>query len=348
MSLIQKLQHIRDKFLILRLQREHRQGVKTLSPNYVLTKEQEEAVRHYYAPYAKVDLSAHNFYTEKTGQFCVDYMPDDLYFCYIDQFYNDWREVRYADNKCFYRRMFTGVQQPQELASRINGFWYTGDFNRITRQELNALLEQEPEIVVKKALESEGGRGVYFIKGNQLETVEKNIIDDIVIQRPIRQHPALSAINSTSVNTIRLMSLLTEEGAKIYSGILRMGIHGARVDNASSGGITCGISWDGKLKKYAYTASGIRYEKHMDSGVVFDGYEIPGFAKCMDAVKQLHVQVPRFRLVSWDFSIDEQGEPLLVEANLHYGQLDFHQLNNGPIFGEDTHKILQEVFGQKK
>ena len=348
MSLVKKYQFIRDKLLLLRLQREHRQRVKTHSPNYVLTQEQADAVRQYYAPYAKVDLGAHNFYTDKTGTFCVDYMPDDLYYCYIDQFYNDWREVRYADNKCFYRRMFTGVQQPVELASRINGFWYTGDFNRISRQELNALLEKEPEIVVKKALGSEGGKGVYFVPGNQLETVEKNIIDDIVIQRPICQHEALSAINSTSVNTIRVLSLLTEEGVKVYSAILRMGIHGARVDNASSGGITCGITWDGKLKKNAYTASGICYDKHMDSGVVFENYQIPGFTKCLDAVKQLHIQVPRFRLVSWDFSIDQQGEPVLIEANLHYGQLDFHQLNNGPIFGEDTHKILQEVFGQKK
>jgi len=57
--------------------------------------------------------------------------------------------------------------------------------------------------------------------------------------------------------------------------------------------------------------------------------------------------VPHFRLVSWDFAINEEGHPVMIEANLNLGELDFHQLNNGPVFGEDTKKILDEVFGKK-
>ncbi len=37
----------------------------------------------------------------------------------------------------------------------------------------------------------------------------------------------------------------------------------------------------------------------------------------------------------------------MIEANLNQGELDFHQLNNGPLFGEDTIKVLDEVFGKK-
>ena len=43
---------------------------------------------------------------------------------------------------------------------------------------------------------------------------------------------------------------------------------------------------------------------------------------------------------------DENNEPGLIEANLCDSELDFHQLNNGPVFGEDTELILQEVFGK--
>ena len=32
------------------------------------------------------------------------------------------------------------------------------------------------------------------------------------------------------------------------------------------------------------------------------------------------------------------------DANLHFGEIDFHQLNNGPLFGDDTKEILKEVF----
>ena len=347
MAMIKYFHLVRDRILTAQLNKEHRSRVRQHAPKYVLTKAQETAVQEFFAPYAgKVDLGAHNFYTEKTGTFCVDYMPDDLYYSVIDPHYNDWREARYADNKCFYARLFTGVRQPETIASRIGGLWFTGDYQRISRQELQQLLAQQEEVVVKKAMGSEGGKGVYFIQGSQLGEIEPKIKDDIIIQKPLVQHARMSAINATSVNTIRIISLLSEEGVKIYSAILRIGIQGARVDNASSGGITCGISADSKLKKYAYKANGQRYDHHMDSGVVFDGYELPGYQKCLDAVPALHVQIPRFKLVSWDFAVAEDGEPVLVEANLHYGQLDFHQLNNGPIFGEDTVKILKEVFAK--
>lgn len=338
---------LREARMRLELKINHRKRVRGHGAENVLTKEQKAQIRKYYAPYKKVTPIFHNFYTKVTGQFHVNYLPDDLYYSYIDRYYNDWRECAYIDNKCFYHRMFTGVRQAEEVACRIGGLWFTDDFRQISRQELDEILAKEPEIVVKMATSSEGGKGVFFTKGTELSKVESRIKDDIVIQRPLKQHEAYNAINASSVNTVRLISLLSEDGVKIYSSILRMGINGSRVDNASSGGITCGITKDGKLKKYAYKVNGQRYEKHMDSGVVFEGYELPGYQKCWEAVPQLHVQVPRFRLVSWDFAIDPDGEPVLIEANLHYGELDFHQLNNGPIFGEDTEKILNEVFNKR-
>ncbi len=332
-----------------KLLKKHRSKVRARSPKYVLTKEQEAQIRAFYAPYAKVDLGAHNFYTEKTGQFYVNYLPDDLYYSRIDSYYNDWWECVYVDNKCFYHRMFQGIRHPEAVASRVGGLWYDGDGQLIRRSQLEALLAPEPEVVAKVARSSGGGRGVHFLPGKDFAAIEdKYFDDDIVIQRPLQQHPGLAAINPSSVNTVRIISLLRESGVKIYSAILRIGVGGARVDNASSGGITCGITADGKLKKYAYTAAGQRFEAHPTSGDPFEGTVIPGFQACMDAVPKLHVQVPRFHLVSWDFAIGPDGQPTLVEANLHYGELDFHQLNNGPIFGEDTEMILKEIFGAEK
>lgn len=347
MSFITCFQALRDFILVSQRKREHYRRVREIAPKNVLTKEQKKQIRQYYAPYGKVDTWYNNFYYQATGRFCVDYLPEDLHYCYVDPYFNDWREAGYLDNKCYYNRMFSGIRQAEEVAVRLNGMWFDGDRKPISRQDLDGILQGEPEVVVKKAQGSEGGRGVFFIKGTEFATVERKIRDDIVIQRPLTQHPALAAINPSSVNTIRLISLLTDGKAKVYSGVLRIGVGGARVDNASSGGITCGIAWDGKLKKNAYNVKGECWQTHPDTGISFEGYEIPGFQKCVDAVQELHIQIPHFRLVSWDFSVDESGRPVLIEANVHYGQLDFHQLNNGPIFGEDTGRILDEVFGKK-
>jgi hypothetical protein len=36
-------------------------------------------------------------------------------------------------------------------------------------------------------------------------------------------------------------------------------------------------------------------------------------------------------MVSWDYAIDYEGNPVLIEANIPTGQIDFDQLNIGPI-----------------
>ena len=126
-----------------------------------------------------------------------------------------------------------------------------------------------------------------------------------------------------------------------------MGIGDAVVDNASSGGITCGIEPDGRLKPVAYAANGTRYDRHPTTGIEFDTVTVPNYGKIFPIAEKLHRDFPHFRLLSWDFAIDKNDQPMLVGVNLRYGELDFHQLNNGPLFGDDTEKILDEVFGKR-
>ena len=76
---------------------------------------------------------------------------------------------------------------------------------------------------------------------------------------------------------------------------------------------------------------------------------IPNFDLCKGLVKRL---APRFanisQLCSWDIAIGQDGHPILIETNMSYGQVDFHQLCNGPIFGEFTLEILDMVFKKRR
>ncbi len=198
-----------------------------------------------------------------------------------------------------------------------------------------------------------GGKGVFFIdKKTSLseieEMVKKCINDDIVVQKVLSQSKVLSTINASSINTIRLLTLLRRNGTvKICSIVLRMGVGGSKVDNASSGGIVVGVDEDGRLKDVAYNVKGERFFEHPDSHIKFNDFFIPNFDKIKQIVREQAVNLPYFRLVSWDIAIDENNEPVLIEANLCRGELDFHQLTNGPVFGDDTEEILNEVFNDK-
>ena len=239
------------------------------------------------------------------------------------------------------------------LAYRLNGFWFDENEKIVSLDEVVNRI-QYTECFIKKAVESWGGLGVVYYNPQKntpqdLKNIVQNIPCDLVIQAKIIQSKTLAIINPDSVNTIRHISLLDCDGkVKIYSSVLRMGIKGAVVDNATSGGISTGIKEDGRLKDVAFSNGGVKYAQHPTSGVHFEDYVIPNYEKMKELVIKLHPMFPHFRLISWDFAVDEFDEPILIEANLCNGELDFHQLNNGPLFGEDTEKVLSEVFANHK
>ena len=129
-----------------------------------------------------------------------------------------------------------------------------------------------------------------------------------------------------------------------------MGFGNSKVDNATAkdnkkyDGMSCGICSDGCLKKYAHGYNtGACCDQHPD-GLVFEGFKVPSYDKAVELVRKAHPIIGNFRLVSWDIAIDESGEPVLIEANMRKGGINFHQFNNGPLFGDLTERVLDEVF----
>ena len=323
-------------------------------PAFKLTKEQEKQVKDFYGAYIKdMPMLFHEFYTQKTGIFSPYYLPMDIYLNNVDEYFNDRTESKYMDNKCYYPTLFKGIPQPEAVVLRIGGLWYSSDMELISEEKMKELISAEPEFFAKQATASYGGKGVVHVsaeKGDVYKQFEEFLSyakSDIIVQKPVRQHKDISAIHENSVNTMRIISLLSKDGVKVYSAILRVGVGGNKVDNASQGGVTCGITEDGKLKKGCYRLNGDHFDVHPTNNFDFEGYQIPSFDKAIELVKKAHPMVPHFKLVSWDVAITEDGTPVMIEANLAKGSSEFHQYNNGPLFGEDTKKILDEVFGKK-
>lgn len=325
--------------------------------NKNLTDDEIHQIQDFTRPYFTTNNAFHDFYKKHTGRFFVEYIPDDIYFTKIDTFFNDWNKAYKLDDKCYYDRLLskTCLRLPETICCCINGFWLTPDYLSITIDQAIDRIVHYGKAFLKKSVASSGGKGVRFFDASEfrcvdaqkkhLQEVIEYLGDNIIIQVPIEQSDALSALNPSSVNTLRVLSLIRPNGrVKICSTIVRMGRNKMRVDNASSGGITCGINFDGTLKAIAFSTKGEKYDRHPDTGIRFEGVQIPGFELVMDIVKKSHPQFPNFRLLSWDFALDKYNEPILVEMNLCCGELDFHQLNNGPVFGDETKEILDEVF----
>jgi len=317
-----------------------------------LDSEQIKLVRDFFSPYKSISLAGHIFYTKKTGVFSQYYIPDSLWYAYIDPHFNPRRQAKVMDSKLLYSRMLIGggkIKHPHTIAYRVNGYWLSGTFRPISIEEIASCAMGSSAIFIKQSEDSAGGHGViYYDCAGGVENLVhllRSIQMNVVIQSGIQQHTQMARLNSSSVNTIRILTHLTLDGqVKVRSVVVRMGRNGSHVDNASSGGITVGIDSVGRLKAKAYDVGGCCYEEHPNSHVKFSEVVIPSYEDLLDEVKLMHWQLPQFRLLSWDLAINQEAMPILIEVNMHSGQLDFHQLNNGPVFGEDTESVLDEIF----
>lgn len=287
------------------------------------------------------------------------YIPDSFFYAFVDEYFTNPQRSTAIDDKNLYDLYFADVKRPATLARKVNDVFMDENYNPITVDKFRHICYDAQEVVVKSAIGSYGGHGVMF--WNAWQDSFEQLLDYVgqknckyfngsneyrqyVIQEVIKQHPALAAINGSSINTVRIITLYRNGVCKPLSSVLRIGVNGSRVDNCSSGGIVCGIDVSGCLKNVAYDAQANAYYKH-PQGARFAGIEVPGYGKCLELAKKLACRLYGVsRLISWDFAIGEDAEPVLIEMNISFGEIDFHQLCNGPILGGDTDDILKEIF----
>ena len=163
--------------------------------------------------------------------------------------------------------------------------------------------------------------------------------ENYIVQEDIKQHEVLASIHSASLNTIRVISFLFQGEVHISSAILRMGVGGSRLDNVSTGGLACPVQLDGQLEKEAMNKDS-KWLTHHPGGTKFSEIKIPSYDRVIAAVKKAHKDVPHFRIIGWDFSIAESGEPVFIEYN---GAPGMNQVSCGPLFGDLTEAVLDTI-----
>lgn len=276
------------------------------------------------------------------------YIPDSIWYRYIDLFLTNPRKSYAVDDKNFYEKYYNDVSMPRTICRMIGGILQSPNYESITLDAAINICKNEKQIVIKRSVCSEGGKGITF--WNSETDSEDTLLklfrseQNLIVQEIVSQHESLAKLHPMSLNTIRIMTLLIDNEVRILSSVVRMGVGKSKVDNASSGGIVCGIKENGQLRDFAYDIHGNIYHDTHPQGCRFEEIIVPNFDSCVVLVKDLALRMCGYsKLISWDLAIDQFGKPKLIESNLTFGQLDFHQLCNGPILGTDTN-FINRVF----
>lgn len=287
----------------------------------------------------------YDLYCYKDKEYDPRYIPEDIYWRIIYPTLNKTSFRHAYTDKCFYKQLFPYLKQPRTILRNSNNCFYDGLGNIISFAQAKAILESEKQFVLKPAIYSGEGVDIFFYdKEEHMDIDFDNLLklynSDYIVQDIVSQHKTLADIHPKSLNTIRVISFLFQGEVYISSAILRMGVGGSRLDNVSAGGLACPIKNDGRLSDNAINRKSQWVSSH-PGGTVFSEITIPSYVKVLDAIKRAHKDIPHFRIIGWDFSIDEVGDPVLIEYN---GAPGMNQVSRGPLFGDLTESVLNEIF----
>ena len=206
--------------------------------------------------------------------------------------------------------------------------------------------------VFAKVTDSFGGQGLELIALDE-DTDYRALYErlkaekKLLVEETIRQHPQMEKLCPSSVNTLRVVTVMKDGTPHFVYALLRAGNGKNRFDNITTGGMYALIDNNHQISRRAFCdKQSAYYEAHPVSGVRFADFQIPYYNEAIDLCLQAALVEPRVGYVGWDVAIAPEG-PLLVEGNHlpSYTLCQNHGLNGSkqgylPIFS----KILGEDF----
>ena len=312
---------------------------------------------------SRPNLKWYKVFASINGNDDSDYVTEVDYYNKIELILNNRTFSEAYCDKNSYHNYIDNNLLPEVYLRNIQGVYYNSNYKVIQKFEnFNGIIPHESDkVVVKISVDSGGGKRVELFKknGNNWENVkgdlltrkylEKKFIRNFIIQEYIHQHEYYSLLNSSSVNTVRIFtyrSVVTNEIIPLQS-VLRVGMPGAIVDNQASGGIACGIKEDGSLNPFAINKKGnIFYE--INGIPICDLAPVYQYNEIVKNARELAGKYYYHRLIGFDFSVNNLGEVKLIEINNRNNEINFYQMNNGPLFREYTNEIIDYCLNNMK
>ena len=188
-----------------------------------------------------------------------------------------------------------------------------------TVADLTAFLDGQ-EAIFAKINHGDCGRGVekLYVKDFEspaamLDYIQQNKL--VVLEQVLKQHEDMARLHPASVNTMRILTDLVDDTVHIAYITVKMGRGGGVCDNSGQGGVLCRVDIEsGRICSPATDDYFNVYDKHPDTGIVFQGYQLPMVDEAIALAKKAARKVPQVGHVGWDVAITPDG-PAIIEGN---------------------------------
>ena len=220
---------------------------------------------------------------------------------------NDKKFWHFFDNKTEFNELF---------AAQVRRDWL--NLVEASEEEFAKFLEGRGDIICKP-IDGSSGQGILKCTPEEyadpkalyerLKAAGIGIVEDKVIQ-----HEAIAALCPTSVNTIRVATLLGDKKEGIVYAYIRIG-NGKVMDNVDCGGMAAPVDIEtGRIAGVGANKQGEVYEIHPMTGTKIPGTQIPYWEEAKKMCLEAMHRVPQVRFVAWDVAITPDG-PVFIEGN---------------------------------
>jgi len=326
-------------------------GKKTLS------KDELEAIQNQWSG-LRMEISPlwHQIYKNLLGDFDPKMIPMTVFYLRFEPYLRDYRMERaYADKNA--NHIFVpDANRPEMILQHVHRRFYGKNQAPLAKSEVeNYLKEQEGSFFLKPSMDGYGGsyvtpfkikKGIAYKKDQAIDIEEllKPYPQNFLIQRKVIQHQETAALHPSSVNTFRVTTIREGHDIRVLNNVLRVGVGGSQIDNASKGGIVLGLYQGGKLSDRALDSRFNWLDRHPDTGIIFKEAKPLSFADKVEAeAVRLHAQFPYTDAICWDLTYDENDKVVVIEYNLAGFGVVYQQAFHGPYFGEKTEEWLAHM-----
>lgn len=226
--------------------------------------------------------------------------------------------VRAACNKRVYEKVF---RDKEKFNATFKKYVHRDflDASNCSFEEFEAFVKKHDSFFAKP-IQGSGGAGARVIESDS-DTVQNLYklcsAEGLILETIIKQHAELAEFNPSTLNTVRVNTLLCADGiARVMLAVGRFGRVGSVADNFHSGGVTAIIDVDtGVVITEAIDMTQSKTSIHPDSKKAILGFRYPEWEKLKAAVCDAAQLAPNVRHVGWDVAITQNGDIEFVEGN---------------------------------
>lgn len=220
---------------------------------------------------------------------------------------NDKKFWHFFDNKDEFNQLFS---------KQVGRKWLS--LRKASEEQFAEFVKGRTELFCKP-LDGSSGQGIIKCTEKDFEDpaalyarLKENNIG--IVEECVHQHEAMARLCPTSVNTIRVATLLGDKKEGIVYAYIRIG-NGKVMDNVDCGGMAAPIDLEtGRISGPGANKAGEVFEIHPMTKQRIPGTQIPFWNEVKEMCLQAMRVVPQVRYVAWDVAITENG-PIFIEGN---------------------------------